>query len=345
MLFFYSAKWYNVICSLRMAALPRKEGEFMDIETMKTVYTVSVTGSVSAAAEMIPCSQSSVSRRVKQAEDELGVDIFERHSNHEAITLTADGSHIIESFVRIMKEYDKLMGTYGKRSAGPLVEGSLSLGIAGNTMITSIGMDSIYSDFIKLYPNVDFDFVRKTEDDVLVMLNLGKLDYGVFVRYIWNGTTPFIQYECNEDLYIENFARHDLMISAAENTQLARRGRLKMKDLADLSFLQSNDFNQLPSRRVPINHIVFFEACRMFGFTARRKELEHQSRAWREQSVAAGLGVTHGALPPRMCTYSGISYLPIEDAPIHAEYFLACKKGRDGREFELVKQWLASYFN
>ena len=316
----------------------------MDIETMKTVYTVSVTGSFSAAAEMIPCSQSSVSRRVKQTEDELGVDIFERHSNHEAITLTAEGSRIIESFVRIMKEYDRMLDLYGKKTAGPLSEGSLTIGIAGNTMITSIGMDSVYSDFIKLYPNVDFDFVRKTEDDIIVMLNLGKIDYGIFVRYIWNGTTPFIQYECNEDLHIENFARHGIMISAAEGSELARRGRISMKDLEDVGFLQSNDFNQLPSRRVPINHIVFFEACRMFGFTAKRKELEHQSRAWREQSVAAGLGATHGALPPNMCTYTGIEYVPIEDAPIHAEFFLACKKGRSEREFELIKQWLASYF-
>ena len=316
----------------------------MDIETMKTVYTVSVTGSFSAAAEMIPCSQSSVSRRVKQAEDELGVAIFERHSNHEAITLTADGSRIIDSFVRMIKEYDRLFSTYGRKSVGPLAEGSLSMGIAGNTMITSIGMDSVYSDFIKLYPNVDFEFVRKTEDDVLVMLNLGKLDYGVFVRYIWNGTTPFIQYECNEDLHIENFACHDLMISVAENSPLAGRSSIRMKDLEGVSFLQSNDFNQMPSRRVPINHIVFFEACRMFGFTAKSRELEHQSRAWREQSVAAGLGVTHGALPPRMRTYTGIEYVAIEDAPIHAEFFLACRKGRNEKEFALVRQWLESYF-
>ena len=316
----------------------------MDIETMKTVYTVSITGSFSAAAEMIPCSQSSVSRRVKQAEDELGVDIFERHSNHEAITLTAEGRRIIESFVRIMKEYDRIVGLYGKKSSGPLTEGPLTLGIAGNTMITAIGLDSVYSDFIKLYPNVDFELLRKTEDDILVMLNLGKIDYGVFVRYIWNGTTPFIQYECNEDLRIENFASHELTISVAEGSELAARGSLKMKDLENISFLQSNDLNQLPSRRVPMNHIVFFEACRMFGFTAKQKELEHQSRAWREQSVAAGLGSTHGALPPKMRTYTGIEYVPVEDAPIHGEFFLACKKGRDDREFELVKKWLASYF-
>ena len=68
----------------------------------------------------------------------------------------------------MIKEYDRLFSTYGRKSVGPLAEGSLSMGIAGNTMITSIGMDSVYSDFIKLYPNVDFEFVRKTEDDVLV---------------------------------------------------------------------------------------------------------------------------------------------------------------------------------
>lgn len=314
----------------------------MDLETMQIVHMVAVTGSFSLAAEMIPCSQPTISRRIKMAEDELGVLIFNRHSNFKRAELTTEGRQIVDKFAQITKEYNELLAVIRSKEVSPDLE-SVTLGIAGNTKITPAGLDLLYSDFFSMYPNATFKIMTDTEENTINLLSLGKINYAVFVRYMWNDTVPFIHYHMDERLRVENLSSNDIFVATGEQERFADKDTITMKELADVPFIYSEAIRNLPTSTIPENHFIFFEACRLAGFTTKITTL-HPSRAVRNQAVVAGIGSTHCALPKKLRAYSGVHYMKISDAPIHAEFFLVAEKSTNEQLFNKIFAWLKSYF-
>ena len=82
----------------------------MDIETISTVLTVARTKSFSAAAFIIPCAQSSVSRRVDAVESELNIRIFTRPSDSpdHSVRLTPAGERVVPLLEKIIENYREL---------------------------------------------------------------------------------------------------------------------------------------------------------------------------------------------------------------------------------------------
>lgn len=315
----------------------------MDIETMKTVCMVAKTGSFSITAELLPCSQPTVSRRVKIAERDLGVTIFNRHSNRESVTLTSNGEDIVRCFENIINNYDDLIIKF-KKNADDAAFNTITVCVAGNTMITPTGLDLMYSDFVSIYKNLTLKLIRDTETNAIQQLKLGKYDYALLVRYVWNNSPPFIQYELDDQLTVLNLAKHGLLISTSELNELAKLDSLTMEQLENVPFIYSGHIHRIPSNSTPTVHLVFFEACRMSGFTTNILALEHHSRSYRFQAVVAGQGSNHCAIPERLGAYAGIKYIPISDAPIHGSFFLVSQKNKNAKELAAVRDWLKSYF-
>ena len=69
----------------------------MDLDMITTVLAVARTKSFSAASFLIPCAQSSVSRRVEAVESELNVRIFTRpsESSDRSVRLTPAGERVV----------------------------------------------------------------------------------------------------------------------------------------------------------------------------------------------------------------------------------------------------------
>ena len=61
----------------------------MDIRTMQYYLTVVREGTISAAAQALHVAQPSLSRQMKELEEELGAELFER--GNRKITLTEEG--------------------------------------------------------------------------------------------------------------------------------------------------------------------------------------------------------------------------------------------------------------
>ena len=309
----------------------------MDIETMQTVYLVATTGSFSAAANMIPCSQPTISRRIKLAEEELGIPIFKRHSNHQLVTVTAEGRQIVEEFSRIIHQYNGLLTKFREKPDDLFLK-PVVLGLAYNTMVTSVGVDALYSDFLSLHPNTCLTIEEDTEENIYGLLNTGKIGLALFVRFLWDASKPFIQYYMDDNLRVSNFARHEILISASARSEIAGKSSITMKELSDVTFVNSDSI--LDSK----THFVFYEACRLAGFKTKLLVLHHPSRAARSQAVAAGLGSTYCGLPERLRAYPDTVYIPLSDAPFHAEFYLVSSKGSDDRSFELIESWLKTCF-
>ncbi|HBI9934024.1 TPA: LysR family transcriptional regulator, partial [Escherichia coli] len=65
----------------------------MDTELLKTFLEVSRTRHFGRAAESLYLTQSAVSFRIRQLENQLGVNLFTRHRNN--IRLTAAGEKLL----------------------------------------------------------------------------------------------------------------------------------------------------------------------------------------------------------------------------------------------------------
>lgn len=80
--------------------------EKMDIDTLKSLVAVKETGSFSKAAYKLCISQSAVSKRIKQLEENLGVLLFDRQS--PILELTDAGKIVYKNSILIMDSYSKL---------------------------------------------------------------------------------------------------------------------------------------------------------------------------------------------------------------------------------------------
>ncbi len=74
----------------------------MDTELLKTFLEVSRTRHFGRAAESLYLTQSAVSFRIRQLENQLGVNLFTRHRNN--IRLTAAGEKLLP-YARNAHEY------------------------------------------------------------------------------------------------------------------------------------------------------------------------------------------------------------------------------------------------
>ena len=92
----------------------------MDLDMITTVLAVARTKSFSAASFLIPCAQSSVSRRVEAVESELNVRIFTRpsESSDRSVRLTPAGERVVPILERIVDCYRDLYSAAGEASSG-----------------------------------------------------------------------------------------------------------------------------------------------------------------------------------------------------------------------------------
>src|SRR5690606_15430585 len=69
------------LCNIAMRKAPSgRLGRRVDWDKLKTFHFAAETGSLTAAAEKLGVSQSSVSRQIAALENEMGVPLFQRHA-------------------------------------------------------------------------------------------------------------------------------------------------------------------------------------------------------------------------------------------------------------------------
>jgi len=78
----------------------------LSISSLKAVLAVAATGSMSAAAQRLQCSQSSVSQLVVQAETTLGCKLFDR--SRRPFRPTMEGSELTRQGARILHDLNTL---------------------------------------------------------------------------------------------------------------------------------------------------------------------------------------------------------------------------------------------
>ena len=147
----------------------------MSIELRQLRYAVLTadTQSFSRAAATLNVKQSTLSRRVLQLEDRLGVKLFERTTR--GAEPTENGRVFIEQARRIVTDVDNLQTTARAVSYGE--QGRLAVGYCSTLMAGNLRL--AFSDYLTRYPDVQFDGVEAGPEKLLHCLQSRTIDVAV----------------------------------------------------------------------------------------------------------------------------------------------------------------------
>ena len=120
-------------------------------ENMSTFIRVVEAGSISAAADRLGVAKSAVSRRLKELEEHLGVELF--HRTTRRMNLTDTGRAFYHQSVRILE--DVLEAELATSQAHGTLKGSLKVALPSTFGLMHMG--PAINEFLREHPQVEFD--------------------------------------------------------------------------------------------------------------------------------------------------------------------------------------------
>ena len=142
----------------------------MDFRQLQYLTAVAEYRNVTKAAESLYISQSALSHYIRKAEEELGVQLFDRSTT--PISLTYAGTCYIRSAQRILLENERLIKEL--REITENMTGVLRVGISRDR--ASYTMPRLVRDFQKKYPGIQVDIFTESAQQLREALKNGRID-------------------------------------------------------------------------------------------------------------------------------------------------------------------------
>jgi len=121
------------------------------LENMETFIRVVEDGGISAAADHLGVAKSAVSRRLKELEGHLGVELF--HRTTRRMNLTDTGRAFYQQSIRILD--DLLEAELSASQAHGELRGNLKVALPLSFGLMHLG--PAINDFLQLHPQINFD--------------------------------------------------------------------------------------------------------------------------------------------------------------------------------------------
>ena len=145
----------------------------MDIRTMQYYLAVVREGTISAAAEALHVAQPSLSRQMKELEEELGATLFER--GNRKITLTEEGMVLrkrAEEMVRLMQMTEEEISQVKNH-----VSGSVRIGAGESWSFHYLSRAA--AELSAEHPDIRFHITSGDTQDLMDELDHGLIDFAV----------------------------------------------------------------------------------------------------------------------------------------------------------------------
>jgi len=242
----------------------------MDFRTLRAFVEVVRQGGFSHAAKTVFATQSTVSKAVKQLEEEIGAPLLERMGHRTR--LTDIGEVVYPRAVRLLADRTDLLSELDELRG--LKRGTLRLGLP------PVGSSSIFAPLLaryrSRYPGVDIRLTEHGGDELMELVRSGDLELAVSL------------FAETEDLEWQDVRREPLVAVLAADHPLARASS------TDIAALKGDPF-LLFAEGFAINRLIL-SACRRHGFdplvAARSSQVDFLI-----ELAASGVGV---AFVPRM---------------------------------------------
>lgn len=169
------------------------------------------------AAERLHIAQPALTRQIKQLEEEIGVELFERLPR--GVKLTSAGRVFFGQTRDLLAQCDKMVKLTQQVSRGRA--GLLRIGFADGVTFNKT-FSEILRSFRQGYPEVVLDLVSATSLEQAELLAGNEIDLG-FVYWLPKG----------QPIQSLQFMEEELMLAVSKSSPLAKRKTLTLKDLND----------------------------------------------------------------------------------------------------------------
>ncbi|MBY0074859.1 MULTISPECIES: LysR family transcriptional regulator [Priestia] len=148
----------------------------MEIRVLRYFLTVAREGNITKAADVLHVTQPTLSRQLKDLEQELGKKLFIRSSH--SIILTDEGMLLRNRAEEIVNMVDKLEAEFS--SMEETIGGDIYIGGGETEAMKHIAR--VAKDVQLRYPNIRYHLYSGNEEDITERLDKGLLDFGILIQ-------------------------------------------------------------------------------------------------------------------------------------------------------------------
>ncbi len=261
----------------------------MELRHLRYFIAVADELSFTRAALKLRLAQPSLTRQVRNLEDEIGVRLLDRANNR--VTLTAEGRAFLFDARKLLSLCAESVANVQRMQRGECSQ--LNIGYVANVHYRLL--PASFGAFRKLCPNVALNLFDMTRAAQLEAIDSRRIDLG-FVGLLPEPSP--------RDLLSECVGQDQMLVAVPEEHPLALRTTLKLADLAPQFFIG------MSVQTHPGEREWLLQICRDAGFRANILQ-EADTELTAVRFVADGLGV---ALMPGQITglpHDGAAFRPL----------------------------------
>lgn len=195
----------------------------MEIRVLRYFLAVSREGSITAAANYLHLTQPTLSRQLKDLEEELGQTLLIRKSHR--VTLTPEGMLLRKRAEEIIAMVDKTQSEFV--SLGNTVSGNVYIGGGETRVMKEIA--TVIRDIQTAFPAIHFHLYSGNAEDVTERLDKGILDFGVLIQ-----PADLSRYQS-----LQLKGKDQWGVLMPKDSPLAAKKAIKKEDLLDLPLICS----------------------------------------------------------------------------------------------------------
>lgn len=200
----------------------------MEIRVLQYFLAIAREQSISGAAEFLHISQPTLSRQIKDMEEELGKQLFIR--GNRKITLTEEGMLLrrrAEEIIDLAKKTEKeIMNT------DAIIAGDINIGSAETSSIRYIAKTA--SKIKEMYPDIHYHISSYDAIDILEQLDKGLIDFGVIIGNIDKAKYNYLKFP----------TKVSWGILLRKDSPLAEKESIQCEDIADAPLIMSRQISE-----------------------------------------------------------------------------------------------------
>ena len=148
----------------------------MEIRVLRYFLAIAREGSITNAANFLHVTQPTLSRQIKDLEDELGKKLFVRGSHN--MSLTREGIIFYKRAEKIISMVDKTEAEF--KTMEDSIAGDIYIGGGETEAIKLIA--EVISELRENYPNIHYHLYSGNAFDVTERIDCGLLDFGILIQ-------------------------------------------------------------------------------------------------------------------------------------------------------------------
>lgn len=149
----------------------------MEIRVLRYFLAIIKEGGITQAANSLHITQPTISRQIKELEDELGKQLFIRHKKGQ-IELTQEGLMLQNRAEEIIAMVDKTESDF--RYLSDMIEGDIYIGGAESQAFSHIAQ--LTKTIQSHYPKIYYHLSSGNAEDIMGLLDKGLLDFALVVH-------------------------------------------------------------------------------------------------------------------------------------------------------------------